>query len=86
MVNVQEIINETNSVKKSSEEIASAVGASNIGLAEQSSKIATLVRGSQSGQDAVMALSIASRSLADAASSMKMLGRTCESCIAEMSK
>lgn len=86
MANVQEIINEINSIKESSEKLGLSVGTSNISLAEQSSKIASLLQGSHSGQEVVIALSVASRSLADAASSMKMLGRTCESCIAEISK
>ena len=86
MANVQEIINEINLITESSEKLVSAVGTSNVGLAEQSSKIADLVHGSRSGQEAVMVLSVASRSLADVVSSMRMLGQTCEICIAELSK
>lgn len=86
MLSVQELIREVSAIKASSEQLSSMVGAANISLATQSSSIANLVQGSRTGQDAVMALSVAARSLADAASSMKSLSRSCDSCINDLSK
>ena len=86
MLSIQEILNEVSAVKQSSEKIANDVGAANIELASQSSIISSFVQGSRMGQESVMALSVASRSLADAVSSIKMLSKTCEICIAELSK
>ena len=85
-MSIEELIREVSAIKAISDELASMVGAANVQLATNSSAIATMVRGSRTGQEAVMALGTATRSLADAASSMKALSRTCDSCIASLSK
>ena len=48
--------------------------------------IANLVQGSQTGQEAVMAMTHANRALADAAVSMRALERTCDSCLQNLTK
>lgn len=86
MVSIQELTREVMSIKQTSEQLSQMVGSANISLSSQSSMIANLVQGSRTGQEAVMSLSVAARSLADAASSMKTLIRTCDECIANLSK
>ena len=86
MPSIEDLIREVSSIKVSSDELAMIVGAANMSLASQSANIAAIVRGSRTGQEAVMALSMAARGLADAASSMKALSRTCDTCIQNLSK
>lgn len=86
MASIQELSNEVMSIKQTSDQLAQMVGAANTSLASQSSMISNMVQGSQSGQEAVMSLSVATRSLADAASAMKALSRTCDECIANLDK
>lgn len=86
MPSIQELIREVSSIKASSEQLANMVGAANQNLSMQSSMIANLVQGSRTGQDAVMALSVAARSLADAASSMRTLSRSCDDCLNDLSR
>lgn len=84
-MSIEELIREVSSIKMTSDQLSTMVGSANVSLSNQSSMIAILVKGSQTGQDAVMALSVAARSMADAASSMKALSRTCDECIANLS-
>lgn len=86
MLSVEELIREVSSIKVTSGELSAMVGAANMSLSSQSAAIAGLVRGSRTGQDGVMALSAAVRSLADAAVSMKALERTCDDCICQLSR
>lgn len=86
MPSIEDLIREVSSIKVSSDELAMIVGAANMSLASQSANIAAIVRGSRTGQEAVMALSVAARGLSDAASSMKALSRTCDTCIQNLSK
>lgn len=86
MPSIEDLIREVSVIKVSSDDLALVVGAANQQLASQSANIAAFVRGSRTGQEAVMALSVASRGLADAASSMKALSRTCDTCIQNLSK
>ncbi len=86
MASIQELIGEVSSIKQMSEELSTMVAAANQGLADQGMVIANLVRGSQTGQEAVMALADANRALADAAASMRALGRICDSCIQNLAK
>ena len=86
MPSIEELIREVSSIKVASDDLAMFVGASNTRLASQSAQIAAIVQGSKTGQEAVMALSVAARGLADAASSMKALSRTCDSCISNLAK
>ncbi|MCM1222739.1 MAG: hypothetical protein NC548_50605 [Lachnospiraceae bacterium] len=86
MASIQELIGEVSSIKQKSEELSAMVAAANQNLANQGTVIANLVRGSQTGQEAVMALSVANRALADAAASIRALGRTCDSCIQNLAK
>lgn len=86
MASIQELSNEVMSIKQTSDQLAQMVGAANVSLASQSSMISNMVQGSQSGQEAVMSLSVAARSLADAALAMKALSRTCDEYIANLAK
>jgi len=86
MASIQELSHEVISIKQLSDQLAQMVGAANTSLASQSVMIANIVEGSQSGQEAVNSLSTAAHSLADAASAMKALSRTCDECIADLAK
>ena len=86
MPSIEDLIREVSSIRVSSDDLAMVVGVANTQLASQSSNIASFVQGSRTGQEAVMALSVAARGLADAASSMKALSRTCDTCIQNLSK
>lgn len=86
MLSIEELIREVSSIKVTSDQLSAMVGSANVSLSNQSSVISNLVRGSQTGQEAVMSLGIAARSLADAASAMKTLSRTCDDCIGNLSK
>ncbi len=86
MASVQELIQEVSSIKAASEQLVNMVGAANQSLAGQASEIAHLVQGSRTGQDAVMALGVAVRSLADAAASMRKLSHSCDECLRDLSR
>ena len=85
-MNIDEIIREISSIKASSDDLAFMVGVANTNLANQSTVITSLVQGSKTGQDAVMTLSAAARSLSNAASSMRQLSRTCDECVQNLKK
>ncbi len=84
MASIQELIGEVQNIKNMSEELSTMVAAANQNLANQGSVIANLVRGSQTGQEAVMALAAVNRTLGDAAVSMRALGRTCDTCLQQL--
>ena len=86
MLSIEELIREVSSIKLTSDELAVMVGAAGQTLSRNVVSIATLVKGSRSGQDAVTSVNIAAKSLIDAASSIKTLSRTCDECIANLSK
>ena len=85
-MNIEEIRKETFSIKETSDKLARMVGAANSSIAAQSAAIASLVQGSCSGQEAVMSLSAAVRSLANAANEMRQLSRICDECIQNLGK
>ena len=86
MLSIDEIIREVSSIKVSSDELSSYIANTSMTLSGQTSNIAALVRGSRTGQDAVMALTTAARGLTDAASSMRALSRISENCLHNLSK
>ena len=86
MSSIQELIAEITSIKRSSDDLAVMIGMANTGLTAQSTAIAAIVQGSRTGAEAVMSLSIAARSLANAASSMKALSRACDDCLSALTK
>ena len=86
MASIQEIINAAQSIKSTSEQLATMTGSAAQSLQQQGSTIANIVCGSRTGMEAVQAISVASRSLMNAATSMQSLGRSCGSCIANLSK
>lgn len=86
MTSIQELIGQLQGLKADGEELSTIVVASADGLNSQGQQVAALVRGSSSGQQAVGAISNASRALRDAAASVKRLGRSCDSCISNLSK
>ena len=86
MLSIEELIREVSSIKLTSDELAVMVGAAGQTLSRNVVSIAALVKGSRSGQDAVTSVNIAAKSLIDAASSIKTLSRTCDECIANLSK
>jgi len=86
MLSIEEIIREVSSIKVTSEELATMVGAASQALSHNASSIGVLVKGSRSGQEAVASVNIAAKSLGDAAVSIKALSRTCDDCVANLAK
>jgi hypothetical protein len=86
MASIQEIINAAQSIKSTSEQLATMTGSAAQSLQQQGGAISNIVRGSNTGMEAVQAISVASRSLMNAATSMQSLGRSCDSCINNLSK
>ena len=86
MATYQELIGEVHYIKQMSEELSTMVAAANQNLANQSAVISNLVRGSQTGQEAAMALAAVNHTLGAAAASMRTLGRTCDTCLQNLTK
>ena len=86
MISIEELIKEVSSLKMSSEQLSYMLSQSGNDLHNQTNYISNLVRGSRSGMDAVTSLNVASKSLLDAAASTKTLERTCDECVAQLSK
>ncbi len=86
MSSIQELTDEIIGIKEKTEELASAVGSANLDLASQSAGISNIVRGSRTGEEAVMALSDATRSLSDVITSMRLLAESCDSCASQLLK
>ncbi len=86
MLSIDELIREVSSIKVDSDQLSTMIASAGTSLSSQSNTLAGLVRGSRTGQDAVMALSVAARSMSNAAASMKTLSRTCDQCVANLSK
>ena len=86
MPSIQQLMNEVAAIRRSSQELSQRVGAGNAALNSHAMEIATLVRGSRSGADAVTAVRNAAKSLSDASASMITLSITCDNCIADLAK
>lgn len=86
MISIEELIREVSSLKMSSEQLSTMFSHAGRDLQERTNAIAALVRGSRTGMDAVSSLSVASKSLLNAAASITTLGRTCDECVAQLSK
>lgn len=86
MASIQEVVNAAHSIKITSGQLAQMSGMASQTLQQKGSEIASIVRGSSTGQEAVQAVSIAARSLANATAAMKSLESACESCIANLTK
>lgn len=86
MISIEELIREVSSLKMTSEQLSTMFSEAGQSLQESNNAITALVRGSRTGQEAVMSLGVASRSLMNAAASIKTLERTCDECIAQLSK
>ena len=86
MVSMNELISEVSSLKISSEEISEMLAYAGSNLQDNMHAIAALVTGSRTGMEAVSSLGIASKSILDSAASIKTLVRTCDDCIAQISK
>ncbi len=86
MVSVEELIREVSGLKMSSQQLSTMFSAAGQGLQGSTNAIAALVRGSRTGQEAVSSLGAASKSLLDAAASIRTLERTCDECVAQLSK
>ena len=86
MISIDELIKEVASLKMSSEQLGFMFSGAGQNLLSSTNSISAIVRGSRTGQDAVASMSIASKSLLDAAASVKTLERTCDEFIAQLSK
>jgi len=86
MLSIQELIREVSTIKQTSDELSVMVGGAGQSLSQNAVTISTLVIGSRSGQDAVASVNVAIKALGDAATSIKTLSRTCDDCIANLSK
>ena len=86
MVSINQLITEVVHIKQDSEQLSQMTSAAGDNLQNTNNHIATLVRGSASGQEAVISVSQAARSLKEAAVTMQQLSRICEECAAKLSK
>ena len=86
MVSIEQLLSEVVRIKKDSEQLSRMTAAAGDNLQEKNNQIAALVRGSASGQEAVMSVSQAARSLKEAAAEMQRLSRICEECAANLAK
>ncbi len=86
MASIDELIRQVTSLKQSSEQLTTMFSAAGQSLQGSTNTITSLVRGSRTGQEAVSSLAVASKSLLDAAASIRTMGRTCDECIAQLSK
>ncbi len=86
MASIQEVVNAAHSIKTTSGQLAQMSAMASQALLQKGSEIASIVRGSSTGQEAVQAVSAAAHSLANAAVSMKSLESACESCIANLTR
>ncbi len=86
MISYEELIKEVSLLKVSSEELSIMFSAAAQELQGSTNAITAIVRGSRSGEEAVTSLSVACRSLLDAAAAVKTLERTCDECVAQLSK
>lgn len=80
MLSINQIIQEVVVIEHSSDELSQMISEASQELRKDTQRIAALVQGSSTGEQALMALNVASRSLAEAAVSMKALSRTCVDC------
>lgn len=86
MISIEELTKEVSSLKVSSEQLSGMFGMASEELNKSTMSIAALVKGSRSGQDAVSALGMATKSLRDASMTIRDLSRTCDECVVELSK
>lgn len=86
MPSIAEVITEVTSLKATSEQLSMMFRGAGQDIQKSTRVIAELVKGSRTGQDAVASLSVASKSLLDAAASVLTLSNSCDECIAELSK
>ena len=85
-MSVEEIIKEVVTIKNVSNELSGMTASSAQTLLQNNNQVMALVKGSRTGQDAVSAVSVAARSLQNAAAVIKILGTKCDKCIADLSK
>lgn len=86
MQTLENVIAEVVRVKHSSEELSQMASLASQELLRRSQEIAAYASASRTGRDAMLAINQASRSLADAASSIKALGRKCDACASELTR
>ena len=86
MISIDELIREVSALKMSSEQLSTMFSGAGQNLQGSTNAISAIVRGSRTGQEAVASLGVASKSLLDAAASIKTLSRTCDECIANLAK
>ena len=85
-MSVEEIIKEVVTIKNVSNELSGMTASSAQTLLQNNNQVMALVKGSRTGQDAVSAVSVAARSLQNAAAVSKILGTKCDNCIADLLK
>ena len=86
MQTLDSVIAEVVRVKHASEELSQMASFASQDLLRRSQEIAAYASASRTGREAMLAVNQASRSLADAASSIKALGRKCDTCASELTK
>lgn len=86
MASISELISEVTSLRNTSGEISEMLAYAGSNLQDNMRAIASLVAGSRTGMEAVSSLGIASKSLLDSSASIKTLARTCDDCVAQLSK
>ena len=84
MPSIEQVIREVTAIKQSSDSLASSVAAAGQQLSSDATHIASLVKGSSTGQQAVAATGTAARSLSQAAASMQTLSGTCDEALRQL--
>lgn len=86
MATIQDIIYEVQFIKQKSDQLESTMKYDSEGLQRTGEKIAVIVRGSNTGSEALQAISVALRSISFAEASIRALSRACDTYIGKLHK
>lgn len=86
MISFDELISEVSEIKLKSEELSSILSNTGNSLETTNNLLAGVLRGSNSGETAVVAVSAASKSVLDASASILTFSRICDDCVAHLAK
>ena len=86
MISYEEMIQEVSSLKVSSDQLSTMFRYACDELNQNYRHISAVVKGSHTGQEAVISLEAAIRSLQEAVVSINVLSRTCDECVSQLSR
>lgn len=84
MTSIQDIIYEVQFIKQKSEQLESTVRYDSERLQHTGEQISVIVKGSNTGTEALQAISVALRSISFAEASMRALSRACDTYIEKL--